>query len=192
MYEQERSSVDRSEKEIEIMKRITLILGVVAVMVTMLVALAAPAMAKDNGGGPNNGGGKANSGHSNGGINRPDNRPDNRLDNRLDRMDNRVALDDGDFLVSDFSPLGLVSNINSVSDPAISDPGFVSDVTFDPIDPETVDFDSGIDNVDFGRNIDFATGNNHNGNAAHSGNAHHSGSGNGNHSGGGGHKGNGK
>jgi hypothetical protein len=31
------------------MKRITLVLGVVAVMAAMLVALAAPAMAKDNG-----------------------------------------------------------------------------------------------------------------------------------------------
>jgi nucleoid-associated protein YgaU len=37
------------KKEIEIMKRITLVLGVVAVMAAMLVALAAPAMAKDNG-----------------------------------------------------------------------------------------------------------------------------------------------
>jgi hypothetical protein len=37
------------------MKRITLILGVMAVMVVMLVALAAPAMAKGNGGHHNNG-----------------------------------------------------------------------------------------------------------------------------------------
>src|SRR5919107_832312 len=36
------------------MKRTTLILGVVAVMVAMLVALAAPAMAKDNDGNGNN------------------------------------------------------------------------------------------------------------------------------------------
>jgi nucleoid-associated protein YgaU len=57
------------------MKRITLILGVVAVMVAMLVAFAAPAMAKDNGGN-NNGGG-----HNNGGIN-------NRVDNDLGRLDN--------------------------------------------------------------------------------------------------------
>ena len=37
------------------MKRITLVLGVVAVMVVMLVALAAPAMAKDKGAHHNNG-----------------------------------------------------------------------------------------------------------------------------------------
>ena len=40
------------------MKRITLILGVVAVMAAMIVALAAPAMAKDNDG--NNNGGNNN------------------------------------------------------------------------------------------------------------------------------------
>src|SRR5919112_3407331 len=76
------------------MKRITLVLGVVAVMAAMLVALAAPAMAKDN------------DGRKGGDINRQDNRferLDHRLDNRVDRLD----LDDGGFLVSDvdFSPV---------------------------------------------------------------------------------------
>jgi hypothetical protein len=42
-------------KEIAFMKRITLVLGVVAVMVVMLVALAAPAMAKSDGGGHDGG-----------------------------------------------------------------------------------------------------------------------------------------
>jgi nucleoid-associated protein YgaU len=78
------------------MKRITLILGVVAVMVAMLVALAAPAMAKDNGGN-NNGGG-----HNNGGIN-------NRVDNDLGRLDNgldnRVDLDQGDFFEPPIPPV---------------------------------------------------------------------------------------
>ena len=46
------------------MKRITLILGVVAVMAAMMVALAAPAMADNN-------------------------RQDNRQENRQDRQDNR-------------------------------------------------------------------------------------------------------
>jgi hypothetical protein len=36
------------DKEIAFMKRISLVLGVVAVMVAMLVALAAPAMAKES------------------------------------------------------------------------------------------------------------------------------------------------
>jgi len=78
------------------MKRITLILGVVAVMVAMLVALSAPAMAKDNGGN-NNGGG-----HNNGGIN-------NRVDNDLGRLDNgldnRADLDDGDFFEPPIPPV---------------------------------------------------------------------------------------
>ena len=43
------------KKEIVFMKRITLVLGIVAVMVVMLVALAAPAMAKDKGAHHNNG-----------------------------------------------------------------------------------------------------------------------------------------
>ena len=72
------------------MKRITLILGVVAVMVAMLVALAAPAMAQGKGGNHNNGGGK-----DNGGIN-------NRVDNDLGRLDNGLDnpadLDDGDLV----------------------------------------------------------------------------------------------
>jgi hypothetical protein len=46
------------------MKRITMVFGVVTVMVAMLVALAAPAMAKDNGGNHNNGG-RHNSGAMN-------------------------------------------------------------------------------------------------------------------------------
>ena len=66
------------------MKRITLILGVVAVMVAMLVALAAPAMAQDNGGNHNNGGGK-----DNGGIN-------NRVDNDLNSVDNDLNSVDND------------------------------------------------------------------------------------------------
>jgi hypothetical protein len=40
--------VDYLEKEIAFMKRIKLVLGLVAVMMAMMVALAAPAMAKDN------------------------------------------------------------------------------------------------------------------------------------------------
>ena len=66
------------------MKRITLILGVVAVMVAMLVALAAPAMAQGKGGNHDNGGGK-----DNGGIN-------NRVDNDLNSVDNDLGpLDNG-------------------------------------------------------------------------------------------------
>ena len=90
------------------MKRITLILGVVAVMVAMLVALAAPAMAQGKGGNHNNGGGK-----DNGGINnRVDNRVDNDLnsvDNDLGRLDNgldnRADLDDGNFFESPIPPV---------------------------------------------------------------------------------------
>jgi hypothetical protein len=48
------------KKEVEIMKRITLVLGIVAVMVT----LSAPSMAKDNGG---NKGSSNGNGHHNGG-----------------------------------------------------------------------------------------------------------------------------
>jgi len=82
------------------MKRITLVLGVVAVMVAMLVALAAPAMAKDNGGHGN--GDKDNGGHNNGGIN---NRADNDL-SRLDNgLDNRADLDDGNFFESPIPPV---------------------------------------------------------------------------------------
>jgi hypothetical protein len=164
------------------MKRITLILGVVAVMVAMLVALAAPAMAKDNGGHNNRGG------HNNGGINRLDNRLD-RVDNRLD---NRVDLD-GDFLASDGDRSPVFTTNNALADdlcsPLSSDAinntipgcifgdrnddlntGFVSDVDFD-----TVDF------VDVDRDLGFTNGNNHNSNANHNGN------GNGHHNGGGGH-----
>ena len=62
------------------MKRITLVLGLVTVMAAMMVALAAPAMAKDN------------DGHKGGGNNRLDDRLD-RLANRLDRLDDRFDLD---------------------------------------------------------------------------------------------------
>ena len=74
------------------MKRITLVLGVVAVMVAMLVALAAPAMAKDNGGNHNNGDGT-----------------NNRVDNDLGRLDNgldnRADLDEGSFFVRPVPPV---------------------------------------------------------------------------------------
>jgi len=59
------------------------------------VALAAPAMAKDNGGG------KANGGHNNGGI--------NRVDNDLGRLDNglvnRADLDEGNFFEPPILPV---------------------------------------------------------------------------------------
>ena len=107
------------------MKRITIVLGVVAVMVAMLVALAAPAMAKDNGGGHNNGGGK-----DNGGINnRVDN--DNSVDNDLGRLDNgldnRADLDDGNFFESPIPPVV----------PAAVPP--VSPVLTDDVDTTTVE-----------------------------------------------------
>jgi hypothetical protein len=195
------------------MKRITLILGIVAVMVAMLVALAAPAMAKDNDG--NKGGGnKANSakndgnhnnGNRNNGINRLDNqldRIDNRVDNQLDRLDNRldnrVDLDNENFLVSDvdFSPVfttneGLADDLCSPLSAEVLNnaiPGCIfGDRNVDP----NIGFVRDIDNVDFvdvDRDIGFANGNNHNGNAHHSDN----GNGNGHHNGGGGQKGNGK
>ncbi len=50
MHRQKRSSADCTGKEIDTMKRITLVLGVVAVMVAVLVALAATTMAQDNNG----------------------------------------------------------------------------------------------------------------------------------------------
>jgi hypothetical protein len=209
--------MDCLKKEIDTVKRVTLILGVVAVMVAMLVALAGPAMAKDNGG-HNNGGGKDNGGHNNGGG--KDNGGINRLDNRLDRVDNRVNLDDGNFLVTDVdrSPVfttnvGLADDLCSpLSSEAINDTipdcifgdrnndlntDFVSDIDFD-----NVDFDRGtdFDNVDFmdvDRDLGFANGNNHNGNTNgndhignSNGNAHHNG--NSQHNGGGGQKGKGK
>jgi hypothetical protein len=76
------------------MKRTTLIVGVIAVMAAMLVALAAPAMAKDNDGkGKNDRHHNNNNGNNhNGGNNHFDNRLDridNRVDNQLDRIDNR-------------------------------------------------------------------------------------------------------
>lgn len=77
------------------MKRITLVLGVVAVMAAMLVALAAPAMAEDNGGNHNNGGG-----HNNG-ITHIENQLD-RLDNGLDN--HNIFRSDNDFSFTSFSP----------------------------------------------------------------------------------------
>jgi len=174
------------------MKRITLVLGLVAVMAAMMVALAAPAMAKDNGG------------HKGDGNNRLDNqldRLDNRLDNRLDRLDNRFDLDDG-ALVSDvnLSPVFVTNEelADELCSPLSSDainnaiPGcifgddnddfdFVSDNDFDTVDFrnevfdndfDTVDFVSDIDDldfvdVDFDRGIHFA-----NGNGRHDGNNH--------------------
>ncbi len=62
------------------MKRFKLVLGLVAVMAAMIVALAAPAMAKDN-----DGKGK-NDRHLNG--NNGNNGGNNHFDNRLDRIDN--------------------------------------------------------------------------------------------------------
>jgi hypothetical protein len=94
------------DKEIEIMKRITLVLGVVAVMVAMLVALAAPAMAKDNGGNHNNGGG----------INRVDNDL-GRLDNGLD---NRADLDQGNFFEPPIPP--VVPEVVPPVPPVITEP----------------------------------------------------------------------
>jgi hypothetical protein len=166
------------DKEIDTVKRIALILGVVAVMVAMLVALAAPAMAKDNGG------------HNNGGH--------NRLDNRLDHLDNRVDFDDGDFLGTDveFSPVFTTNNeltdelCSPLSSEALNNtiPGCIFGAHND--DPN-IGFVSGIDDndvdfVDVDRDLGFATGINHSGNAQHNGN------GNGHHNGGGGQKGNGK
>src|SRR4051812_2074045 len=101
------------------MKRITLILGVVAVMVAMLVALSAPAMAKDNDGNKGNGNkansakndgdhnGNRNNGNHDNGIDRFDNRIDNQLDRLDNRRDNRFDLDDENFFVRDvdFSPV---------------------------------------------------------------------------------------
>ena len=170
------------------MKRITLILGVVAVMAVMIVALAAPAMAKDNG------------------SNRIDNRVDNQLDRLDNRLDNRLDRVDGDLLVSDvdFSPVFTTNErlADELCSPLSSDAlnntipgcifgdrnddpniGFVRDIDNNDVDVDfdTVDFDSDVDFVDVARDIDFANGNNHNGNG--NGNAHHSGNG---------HKGNGK
>ena len=69
------------------MKRITLVLGIVAVMVTMIVA---PAMAKDNNG-HKGGGDKANTAKNDGNHNNENrNNGIDRLDNRLERIDNRV------------------------------------------------------------------------------------------------------
>ena len=71
------------------MKRITIVLGVVAVMVAMLVALSAPAIAKDNDG-----------------LN---DRISDRVDNDLGRLDsgldNRADLDDGNFFVPPIPPV---------------------------------------------------------------------------------------
>jgi hypothetical protein len=69
------------------MKRTMLTLGVVAVLAAMLVALAAPAMAKDNDGKGNN-----NRHHNNNNGNNHDgnNGGHKHFDNRLDRIYNRV------------------------------------------------------------------------------------------------------
>jgi hypothetical protein len=161
------------------MKSITIVLGLVTVMAAMMVALAAPAMAKDN--------------------NRQENHVDNRLDRLENRLDNRFDLE-GNFLVSDvdFSPVfttdeGLADELCSpLSSDAINNaiPGcifgdrnddpnirFVRDVDFDSnIDFDDVDFDGDIDDielvdVDFDRDIRFANGNNHDGGTRHNGNS---------------------
>lgn len=154
------------------MKRITLVLGLVAVMAAMMAALAAPAMARDN------------DGHKGGGGN---NRLDNRLDNQLDRLDDRADLDDG-VLVGDVS-LNSVANeglADELCSPLSSDainnaiPGCIfGDINddFDAVelrndvfdnDFDAVGFVSDIDDghfveVDPDRDIHFANGNNHNG-----------------------------
>src|SRR5215216_6762234 len=183
------------------MKRITLVLGVVAVMVAMLVALSAPAMAKDSGGDnhdTNSGIDNHNDGNNNGGI--------DHLDNRLDRLDNRLDVDDEAFLLSnvDVNPVfttddGLADELCSpLSSGAINNAipgcifgdrnddlntGFVSDVDFDTIDFDSdIDFDD-VDFVDVDRGIDFATGNNHNRNARHLGKINGDGNGRGGHKG---------
>jgi hypothetical protein len=190
------------------MKRITLILGVVAVMVAMLAALSAPAMAKDNSG-PNNGGGDNHS--NNGGTNNhnggnkgggKDNGGINRLDNQLDRLDNRFDVDDGAFLVTDFdrSPVftaneGLADELCSpLSSDALNNAipgcifgdrnddlntGFVSDINR-VSDIDDVDFV----NVDVDRDLRSPADNNNDGSARHNDNGHHNG--------GGGNKGDGK
>jgi hypothetical protein len=69
------------------MKRIALILGVVAVMAAMVEALTAPAMAKDNdGNGNNNRQHNSNNGNNHNG----NNGGNNHFDNQLNRIDNRV------------------------------------------------------------------------------------------------------
>jgi hypothetical protein len=78
------------------MGRIKLVLGLIAVMAALMVALAAPALAKDNhghkGGGNNKGGGNDN--------HRVEKRVE-RLDDRLDRFDNRVFVDEIDVDLDD-------------------------------------------------------------------------------------------
>ena len=64
------------------MKRTMLTLGVVAVLAAMLVALAAPAMAKDNDGKGNNRHHNENNGNNHDG--------NKHFDYRLDRIDNRI------------------------------------------------------------------------------------------------------
>src|SRR5215210_495012 len=150
------------------MKSITIVLGLVTVMAAMMVALAAPAMAKDN--------------------NRQENHVDNRLDRLENRLDNRFDLE-GNFLVSDvdFSPVfttdeGLADELCSpLSSDAINNaiPNCIFGDRND--DPNIrfvrdVDFDSDIDDiefvdVDFDRDIRFADGNNHGGGTAHNGNS---------------------
>jgi hypothetical protein len=68
------------------MKRTMLTLGVVAVLAAMLVALAAPAMAKDNDGKGNNRHHNENNGNNHDG----NNGGNKHFDNRLDRIDKRV------------------------------------------------------------------------------------------------------
>lgn len=79
------------------MGRIKLILGWVAVMAAMMVALAAPALAKDN--------------HDKGDGN------NHRIEQRLDRIDNRIDRLDDRFFVDDFD-VDLVSDVDF-------EPGFV-------------------------------------------------------------------
>ena len=133
------------------MKRITLVLGVVAVMVAMLVALAAPAMAKDNGGNHNNGDGT-----------------NNRIDNDLGRLDNgidnRADLDDEDFLVTDvdFSPVGFASDFDNFDwDRFDRDPFFNRFDRFVPFDNGFGGFEQEANSGDIDQSFDVSGSGDH-------------------------------
>jgi hypothetical protein len=165
------------DKEIDSMKRITLVLGLVAVMAAMMVALAAPAMAKDN--------------------NRQENRVDNRLDHRVDRLENRFD-NQRDFLVEDvgFSPFFVNDGCSPGAPDNLFIPGcvFTGDLFNDGVDLNSgfvSDFDhsfvENVNDIDNGFISDFDTDHNHN-----TSDSNHNGNGNGHHNGGGGQKGNGR
>jgi hypothetical protein len=162
------------DKEIMFMKRITLILGVVTVMVAMIVALSAPAMAKDNSG-HKDGGNKANTAKNDGNHN------NGNRHNGINRVENQLDLLDNDF--NDDSNVRLVSDVDfdvDSDDVAYSwyypyvgyswyYPYWNSSIDFDSDSDIDVDFDRDVDlvrdiDVDFDRDVDFAHGKNHNGN----------------------------